>query len=200
MQKLLTAVLSAFLLALSLAANEQTTPPEAEIATGDYLIEPLDLIKIQIYQEPDLNRDVRVTQEGAVSLPLIGELRVAGKTVRRVEETIRKLYDDNFLVNPQVTVAVIEYSRKTVQVLGAVSNAGAIPFQPEQPMDVIEAVAKAGGFTRLANRKQVRLTRMGEDGAIKNFIIDMDALIQGSKNESWMLRKGDVVYVPERIL
>ncbi len=41
---------------------------------------------------------------------------------------------------------------------------------------------------------------MGEDGAIKNFIIDMDALIQGSKNESWMLRKGDVVYVPERIL
>ena len=72
------------------------------------------------------------------------------------------------------------------------NQAGAVVFPPEQKMGLIEAITRAGGFTRLADRKRIRLTRTQPDGEVKNVIINADDLIQGNSSEAWLLQKGDV--------
>ncbi|MBI3884185.1 MAG: polysaccharide biosynthesis/export family protein [Opitutae bacterium] len=179
---------------LSLFA-EETKP-----VSTDYVLQPSDLIRVLVFQEPDLQRDVRLTQEGSVSLPLIGTIELQGKSVHQAEDIIRQLYDRDYLVNPQISITVVEYAQRTAQVLGAVNSPGAIAFPPEQKMGLLEAIARAGGFSRLAERRRVRLTRTLADGKSENYTINADELIQGNSNEPWLLVKGDVIYVPERLL
>jgi len=166
----------------------------------DYTLQPSDLIRVIVFQEPDLLREVRITQERTVNLPLIGNVDLAGKTVRQAEEMVRALYDHDYLVNPQITISVIEYSPRTVQVIGQVNTAGSISFPPEQKMSLMEAISRAGGPTRLANLRQVRLTRTNADGKNETFIINVDDLIKGGATDKWLLMKSDVIYVPEKIL
>ena len=182
---------------LSMTAMSAQAPKTQPI---DYVMQPSDLLRIIVFQEPDLQRDVRITQEGSVSLPLIGTIELQGKSVHQAESILRQLYDRDFLVNPQISITVLEYAQRTVQVLGAVNAPGAIAFPSEQKMGLLEAVARAGGFSRLAERRRVRLTRTLADGKTDNFTVNADELVQGTSNEPWLLVKGDVIYVPERLL
>jgi polysaccharide biosynthesis/export protein len=183
---------------LSARAEAQSAPGGA--ASVDYVLQPSDLIRIQIFQEPDLDREVRITQEYTVNLPLIGNIDLRHKTLRQTEELVRSLYDRDFLVNPQVTVSVLEYAERTVQVLGAVNKSGPVVFPPEQKMGIVEAIARAGGHSRLADLKRVRLSRTNAEGRTENFTINVDDLMRGTSGEPWLLQRGDVVFVPERLL
>ena len=190
-----TGALVYLLLAVGWVRAEQSIAP-----TIDYVLQPSDLIRVIVFQEGDLQRDVRITQEGSVSLPLIGTIELKNKSVHQAEDTIRQLYDRDFLVNPQISITVLEYSQRTAQVIGAVNSPGAIAFPPEQKMGLMEAIARAGGFSRLAERRRVRLTRTLADGKTENFTVNVDELIQGNSAEPWLLVKGDVIFVPERLL
>lgn len=172
---------------------------EAASVTTDYVLQPSDLIRVLIFQEPDLLREVRITQEYTITLPLIGTLDLRDKTVRQAEEIIRSLYDKDYLVNPQVNLAVLEYSQRTVQVVGAVNNPGSVVFPPEQKMGLVEAIARAGGQSRIADLKRVQLTRTNADGKTENYIINVGDLMKGASSEPWLLRKGDVILVPEKL-
>lgn len=166
----------------------------------DYVLQPLDLLRIVVFQEPDLERQVRISQEYTINLPLIGSIDLTGKSVRQAEEVIRSRYDADFLKNPQITITVLEYTPRTVQVLGAVNSPGAIAFTPEQQMGIMEAIAKAGGQSRIADIRKVRLTRQLADGKSDNYTINVDDVMKGASTEKWLLQKGDVIFVPERIL
>ena len=177
-----------------------STAPAATATSGDYLLQPSDLIRMQVFQEPDLLREVRISQEGTVNLPLIEDVDVRNKTLRQAQQIIRDRYDRDFLVNPQITLVVIEYARRTVNVLGSVNSPGAVPFPQEQKLSLLDAITRAGGFNRLADRKRIKLTRVGPDGKNTNSIINADQLIEGSSGEKWLLQVGDNIYVPERVL
>lgn len=181
------------------AQNSEARQASAAVPT-DYVLQPSDLIRILVFQEPDLQREVRISQESTINLPLIGSIDLKGKSVRQAEEMIRALYDRDYLVNPQITITVLEYTQRTVQVLGAVNQPGAIAFTPEAKMGLLEAIARAGGFSRLAERRKVRLTRTTADGKSENYLINTDDLIQGNSTDPWLLVKGDVIYVPERLI
>ncbi len=176
-------------------------PPAAPAAEAtDYVLQPSDLIRVLIFQQPDLLREVRITQEYTITLPLIGTIDLRGRTVRQAEEIIRSLYDKDYLVNPQVNLTVLEYTQRTVQVVGAVNQPGAVVFPPEQKMGLIEAIARAGGQSRIADLKRVRLTRTNAEGRAENQIINVDDMMKGNSNEQYLLQKGDVIFVPERLL
>ncbi len=179
-------------------AETPPAPPAAEAT--DYVLQPSDLIRVLIFQQPDLLREVRITQEYTITLPLIGTIDLRGRTVRQAEEIIRSLYDKDYLVNPQVNLTVLEYTQRTVQVVGAVNQPGAVVFPPEQKMGLIEAIARAGGQSRIADLKRVRLTRTNAEGKAENQIINVDDMMKGNSNEQYLLQKGDVVFVPERLL
>lgn len=182
-----------------LSGAEVPPAPRSAEAT-DYVLQPSDLIRVLIFQQPDLLREVRITQEYTITLPLIGTIDLRGRTVRQAEEIIRSLYDKDYLVNPQVNLTVLEYTQRTVQVVGAVNQPGAVVFPPEQKMGLIEAIARAGGQSRIADLKRVRLTRTSAEGKAENQIINVDDMMKGNSNEQYLLQKGDVIFVPERLL
>jgi protein involved in polysaccharide export with SLBB domain len=184
----------------SLQAAEPAQPPAGTAEATDYVLQPSDLIRVLIFQEPDLLREVRITQECTITLPLIGTIDLRDRTVRQAEEIIRSLYDRDYLVNPQVNLTVLEYTQRTVQVVGAVNQPGAVVFPPEQKMGLVEAIARAGGQSRLADLKRVRLTRTTAEGRAENLIINVDDMMKGASNEKYLLQKGDIVFVPERLL
>lgn len=147
-----------------------------------------------------MDRLVRISKESTVMLPLIGMVDLSNSTIRQVEERITSLYNRDYLVNPQITITVVEYARRTVNVLGMVNNPGEIEFPREEGLFLLEAIARAGGFTRLANRKIIKLTRQHRDGEVENFTINAEEIIQGNTAIQWSLETGDIIYVPERFL
>lgn len=181
------------------ALRSSDLPASAQKA--DYILQPLDVIKLEVFQEPDLERQVRLSQECIVTLPLIQAVSLKGKTLQQAQDIIRVLYDRDFLVNPQVNLTLVESIKRDVKVLGQVDKAGAVEIPADKPLKLLDAIALAGGFTRLADRRHVTLTRVSADGATTTTEINADNILQ-SKNASdtWTLQEGDVIFVPERIL
>ena len=181
-------------------ATGKSDSPRVEATKVDYVLQPSDLIRVQIFQEEELNREVRISQEHTVNLPLIGSVELSGKTARQAEEMIRRLYDRDFLVNPQVNLIVIEYAPRNVFVSGSVLTQGVVPFPREQGLTLIDAISRAGGFSRLADKKHVTLKRTNADGKPETFTINAEDLAKGDSTETWPLQPNDVITVPERIL
>lgn len=200
MKRLIPLFLCAGTLLFGQSPAETQTPAPPSATTLDYLLQPSDLLKVQIFQEPELEREVRVSQEYTITLPLIGTVDLRGKSLRQAEEVIRTLYDRDFLVNPQINIIVMQYAARTVNVLGSVNSPGAVPFPQEQPLSLLDAIARAGGFSRLADRRRVKLTRTLPDGRSETYIVNADEVIEGNSSKAWMLNVNDVVFVPERIL
>jgi polysaccharide biosynthesis/export protein len=195
-------ITSALLLCSLLQALSASTQQEQPLPSKalDYVLQPSDLLNVQVFQEENLKRDVRVSQEYSITLPLIGKVDVKDKTLRQAEELIRQLYDRDYLVNPQVNVVVVEYSKRSVNVIGQVNQPGAVLFPQEQGLTLLDALARAGGFSRLANRTTVKLTRTNTDGKIETYVVNVDDLIKGDSSNAWQLLANDIVFVPERIL
>ena len=196
-------VASIGLLALSAAPTSPTPKsdaPKPEVTKIDYVLQPSDLIRVQIAFEEDLNREVRISQENTVNLPLIGSVDLKGKTARQAEEIIRALYDRDYLVNPQVNLIVLEYAPRNVFVSGSVGAQGVVPFPREQGLTLIDAISRAGGFNRLADKKHVTLKRTNADGKTETFTINAEDLMKGDSTETWPLQPNDVIFVPEKIL
>jgi len=189
-----------FSLVVFAGASAPATLAQGRDQKRDYQLLPSDLIRVQVFQEPDLDREVRVSQEGQIFLPLIGKIEVRGRSLRQVEELVRDLYDRDYLVNPQINIIIMQYQPRMVNVMGAVNAPGALEFPPEQSITVIEAISRAGGFNRLADRKRVRLTRTYTGGRVENFVINADELMSGASSEPWVVLKDDVIFVPERVL
>ncbi len=187
--------------AVNLRAQPAASPetPPAAVAKADYVLLPSDLLRVQIFQEDDLTREVRISQENTINLPLVGAIDVKGKTVRELRDFIHDLYDHDYLVNPQINVFVLEYAKRSVNVLGSVNTPGVVLFPQELGMTLLDAISRVGGFTRLADRKHIKLTRT-TDGKTTSYIINADEIIQGAAKESWALIQDDVIFVPERIL
>jgi polysaccharide biosynthesis/export protein len=173
-----------------------TTPA----AQPDYVLQPYDLVRVVVFQEPDLEREVRLSPDTTITLPLIQTVDLKGKTVREAQAIIRDLYDRDYLVNPQINITVLEYAKVSVNVLGSVNQPGSVVIPPDQGLNLLDAIAHAGGFSRLADRKSIKLSRTAADGKTTTYVINADDIIQSKSEDSWSLQKGDVIYVPEKLL
>lgn len=179
------------------AAAISTAIPAAG-STTDYMLRPADILQVKVFQEEDLTREVSVSQEYTVSLPLIGTIDLRKKSVRQAEELIRQLYDRDYLVNPQVTLIVLKYAERAVNVIGMVNSPQAVPFPPERGLTLLEAIARAGGFNRLANRAEVKITRTDDKGVSNTFTINAEKLLDSKSANLVTLQVDDVVFVPEK--
>ena len=177
-------------------ADQSTTA----ISQLDYLLQPSDLIRVVIFQEPDLEREVRISADFKISLPLIKEVDLKDKTIGQAQLIIQGLYNAHYLVNPQINLTVLEYTKNTVNVLGAVNDPGAINIPQDRPLSLIDAITRAGGFNRLADRKRVRVTRKSEERRTSSSVVNVDDIMQSNNSDQQILHTGDVIFVPERIL
>ncbi len=181
------------------ASAAQTDPkPAGRLVT--YKLRPMDVVKIQVFQEPELDRELRVSQDHTIVVPLIGVVNVKERSVRDTELLITKLYKQDYLVNPQINLTVVEYSPRAVNVLGAVNAPGSVQIPPEKELSLLDVIARSGGFSRLANRSRISLTRTLADGQTTNITINADQLVAGDTTDRTPIQDGDVISVPERML
>lgn len=154
-----------------------------------------DLLQIEVYDEPDLTKEVRVLTDGDISFPLLGTITAQNLTVRELEKTIRERLAAKYIVNPQVTVFVKEFSN--VFVFGEVKNPGSFPIYGM--MTVFEAITLAGGFTEVANPSKVRVLRQGQTGEV-GFEVDITRVTKkGDVSQDIELQPNDRVIVPRSL-
>lgn len=178
----------------------------APIAAGtddSYRIFPRDVITIVVFGEADLSTQLRVSGNGTITPPLLGESTIAGLTLgeasRRLEEAYREA---DILLRPQITLQIAEYSKKEVSVLGQISRQGRVELPPETTsLSIVEVISAAGGFTRIARSDNVRITRRDPSAERDTlFFVNVDALIAGNANAvPFDVLPGDVIFVPERL-
>lgn len=121
----------------------------------NYRLDAGDKVRIQVYGEEDLSIEALVDDSGTISYPFLGEIQVKGRTLREVEQRITAGLKGDYLVNPEVTVSIIEY--RPFYVNGWVKQPGSFPFQPG--MTVRKAISLAGGFAERANKRALTVVR-----------------------------------------
>ncbi|TBR17506.1 hypothetical protein EPO15_16780 [bacterium] len=169
---------------------------ERERAT--YRIGPADLLEVSVYQEKDLDRKVRVSPDGVITMPLAGTVKVAGLGVADAEQAVTERLK-RFLIAPQVSIFIAEYGNKQVYVLGEVAKPGSYVLPTEAGLTVIEAITMAGGFSQYAAPDRTRVIRKKKGGSA-NIPIDVSAVTKrGDKSKDIQLEPNDVVFVPESV-
>ena len=171
------------------------------IVVGEnYILKPSDVIQVTVYQEPDLDKTVRIEADGSVTLPLISKIKVAELTVSESQELITQLYNRDYLVDPQVSVLVASFSPKLVRVLGSVNRPGVVDMPPEREMTLTEAIALANGVSRLGNPKSITIKRVDEGGQTQQFEVNFNRILMNANSKDIILQEGDTIWVPERII
>ena len=162
-----------------------------------YQIGPGDVLEVMVFDEPDLSRTLRVTEDGSITLPLIGEVEVSGKRISAASEAIRVLYERDYLVDPQVSVKIQEFRSQRVEVLGAVKEPGVF-YLTSGSSNLINILAQAGGPKEESGRFAL-IYRLGKDGALAPARIDLFALLDEGKIESNIaILGGDRIFLPSR--
>jgi len=165
----------------------------------EYKINPSELLQITVYQEPDLERTVRVTNDGYISFPLIGKVMVAGLTVIEAESKIASLLGQDYIIDPQISIFVKEFQTEKVVIIGEVKTPGSYDLPQGRVLTLLEAIALAGGFTKVASIDNIRIIRV-EGGKQKYIPVRVSDITKGGdKSKDLILSPGDIIYIPERI-
>jgi len=155
-----------------------------------------DVIRISFPGAPNLNTTQTIRRDGKISMQVVGEVSAVGLTPTALEKELVSLYSSQ-LTTKEVTVSV-ESSSYPVFVTGAVVRPGKI--SPNRPMTALEAVMEAGGpdYAK-ANLKAVKVIRQ-EGGQVKNYVLNLKRVIDGTDPRPFYLKPSDIVYVPERFV
>jgi polysaccharide export outer membrane protein len=166
----------------------------SEVSGPSYFIGPEDVLFISVWQEPDLQREVKVRPDGGISFPLAGNVDVAGKTVEEVTAIITERVQ-KYIPAAVVTVSVEQVAGYSVYVIGQVNTPG--KFTLGRYVDVMQALTLAGGLTPFANSDAITIRRRQPDGTEIVLPFDYGAVQAGrSPEQNVLLRSGDTVIVP----
>jgi len=173
----------------------------------DYKIGPEDLIEISVFEEEKLNKTVRVSSQGNISLPLLGILRVKGLTANELEREVRDLLAEKYFQDPHVSVFIKEYRNQRISVIGAVEKPG--PYDVTGQKTILDVLGLAGGLKEDAGQLLFLIRsppleeridkdkRDSEDQAPKTFVIDLEELlIRGDLTLNLPVIHGDVINIP----
>ena len=172
--------------------------PAPRTRSGNYDLRPQDVIEIKVFQEDDLNSVLRISRDGTVNFPLIGTVRVGGRSPQGAAAAIRELLARDYLVNPQVSVTVRDFSKQRFTVLGEVQRPGAYELPDRDAIDLLEAIGMAGGYTRIAEPSRITLKRVvgGRETILK---LDAKKMAREGDGRPVEVKPGDVITVGERI-
>jgi polysaccharide export outer membrane protein len=194
-----------FLVMAAIAAAQgapQDVVPGAQAQTQEgrdafvraYRIGPGDLIEIKVFEVDELNQTVRVSEDGSITLPLLGRVPVEGLTQEGVVQKLTGLLQAKYVKNPQVTLFIKEYKNQQVAVIGAVEKAGS--YEVVGRKNLLQIISMAGGFSDNAS-DEIFILREGPDGGTSTITIDLkDLLVNGNQTLNIPIEPSDVISVP----
>jgi polysaccharide export outer membrane protein len=185
---------------ISASANgsigENRNPSATSLRVGDgvphYTLGVADVIHVSVWKNTELSQTVTIGPDGFISLPLLGDVKVEGFTTNQLGELLKSQWSA-FIVNPQVTVSVVEIRSRQVYITGEVGRPGGYPLVA--PMTVLQLIAKAGGLSPFADRKGIYILREG-NGHMQRISFNYQEFIRGKNGQNAALQPGDTVIVP----
>lgn len=184
------------LCSLALACFLGTGTAAAQAGDSQYMIGAGDVLQLNVWQVPSLDRQLEVRADGVVVLPMAGEIRAAGMTVEQLEQQIvKRLRDFNRNVT-EVSLSVTEFKSRSIYVLGRVLNPGKYAYA--DAINLFDLIREAGGFSEDALKSRVKVVhRSGEEETIEYANVEL-ALNTGTLDKLPKVRSGDTVLVPKR--
>ena len=198
----------------SAARNLLAPPPASAPATGPnvstnsvsapsgYVLSANDQVAVEVFGEDDLRTNGRLNAEGNLSLPLLGSVHLGGLSLTQATARVTELYARDYLINPKVNVSLVGYAKRRFTVLGQVNRPGSFEMPEGSPggIDLLEAVAMAGGYTRIAAPERITVRRHGGKGD-EILKIDAKKLARGAggAQSSFKVLPGDTITVAESI-
>jgi protein involved in polysaccharide export with SLBB domain len=171
-----------------------------------YRLGPGDVLDLRVYREEDLDSKAVVSPEGTVQLQLLGTVKVAGLTIAQAAQTIQDLYGADYLVNPHLVLDLVATNkleateearlRKHFIVLGQVNKPGTFDLREDETINLIQAIAVAGGYTRLGAPSKITVTRL-EEGRPKVIKLNADSMLK-DKNKPFEIQPDDIITVGEK--
>lgn len=180
----------------TVASIERNSHAVSKQISSNYVISPNDLLHISVFQEDDLERRIRVSKDGTINYPLLGVLKIGGKTVDQATAYIQALLQKDYLVSPHVTIAIEEYSKQRFAVLGQVQQPGYYEIPHEETVNLLQAIAMAGGYTRIANPGSITVKRSTPKGT-KVFRLNAKEMARRGETKTFVIRPNDTITVGE---
>lgn len=207
MKALFLRSLTALCALLAAVASAQTpSAPDAPRTDPAYRLIVGDQVAISVYGESELSISQKLDTEGRIRLALVGEIALAGLSVREAESTIEKLYvDRRILKQPMINIVVQNYAVRDISILGAVRGPGKMTFPPEKSvLDITDVVTRAGGFLPTAKSDAVKITRVDAAGRESTVEINVEAMLTRrgagpNTLKEFPIYPGDRIWVPERL-
>ena len=175
----------------SLQLGKALPPPLGPEGGSEQLLSPNAVLEISIFQADTLNRTVQVDSAGRISMPLIGVVQAAGKSIRQLEQELERAYGKSYLQSPDVTVFMKESAGQRVTIDGEVAKAGLYPVTANATL--LDVIAMAGGFRDIADQNKVYVFReIGGRKLVANYSV---AEIRSGRLANPRIYGGDVVMV-----
>ena len=183
----------------SRAAASAPVPAAGVSAPAGYVLSPTDQVAVEVFGEDDLRTSGRLNPEGNLSVPLLGSIHLAGLTLTQAVSKLTELYSRDYLVNPKINVTLLGYARKRFSILGQVNSPGSkeMPEGTQEGIDLLEAIALAGGYTRIASPERITVRRQNASGD-QIFKVNAKRFTKG-KGGSFLVEPGDTITVGESI-
>ncbi|MFO1433607.1 MAG: polysaccharide biosynthesis/export family protein [Candidatus Competibacteraceae bacterium] len=180
-------------LPVSVTRASAASPGQGGRGNSDYRIGPEDLLDIQVFSVSELSRTVRVSSRGFISLPLLGEVKVAGLTSSELENRLAELLAKDYLQNPQISVFIKEYTSQRVTVSGAVAKPGVYPLKGRTTL--LQAIAVAGGLDDKASPSdQVTVFRSLAGGTKQTLDFNLKEIRNNEKSDP-LVQNDDIITV-----
>ena len=186
-------------LSTSRAAASAPSSTGGVSAPAGYVLSPTDQVTIEVFGEDDLRTSGRLNPEGNLSVPLLGSIHLAGLTLTQAVSKLTELYSRDYLVNPKINVMLLGYARKRFSILGQVNHPGSLemPENTQNGIDILEAIALAGGYTRIASPERITVRRQSASGD-QIFKVNAKRFTKG-KGGGFLVKPGDTINVGESI-
>lgn len=182
------------------SAPAASTPNNALNAPTGYVLRSNDQVAVEVFGEDDLRTNTRLNGEGNLSLPLLGSVHLGGLSLAQAASKITELYGRDYLVNPRVNVTLVGYAKRRFTILGQVNRPGSYEMPEGSPdgVDLLEAIAMAGGYSRIAAPERISVRRRSDIGGDEILRVDAKRLAKRG-GESFQVRPGDTVTVAESL-
>jgi polysaccharide export outer membrane protein len=183
----------------STPTNQGPSAIAALVSTNrDYQLRREDLIEVKVYGEDELTARVRLDGNGTVDLPLLPGVSLNALTQPQACERIRALYMKDFLFDPMVSLTILEYSKSKVTVLGQVRTPGVYLFPANERLNLLQAIALAGGYTRTGEPGKIIIKRVqnGRQNVIK---VDGRAMAKEEGYKMFEIQPDDLITIAESL-
>jgi len=163
-------------------------------AFSTYRIGPKDLVEIKVFEVPELNVELRVSEEGTIDLPLIGDVDVQGLTENELAEKLKTLLESRYVQRASVAVQVREFRSKPISVIGAVKKPGPLAFSGRWTL--LEALTAAGGLDE-RHGNVIHVIRTASNGLSDQIEIEVnDLMVRGDPRVNIPIYANDLINIP----